>query len=226
MPCAPLLRPSALHQRLHAATPPLLFGKGEDGEVGDPRKCPMIGAQSSFGGDFNVITAGAVVLAIVALRFALRVCLRRASTALPHLAAWLGLRPRGTRALLAALLALPVAALTVLKRPWAEGEAVEFGEVVESGEAGEAGEVGEVVGKVGEASEAGEEGEEIEAGEVKAGEVQGEVGRWAPEDTERISAAELAKVRANPDDPADPATALRSAGGTALAQMELACRLR
>ena len=135
--CAPLLRPSALHQRLHAATPPLLFGKGEDGEVGDPRKCPMIGAQSSLGGDFNVITAGAVVLAIVAVRFALRVCLRRASTALPHLAAWLGLRPRGTRALLAALLALPVAALTVLKRPWAEGEAVEFGEVVESGEAGE-----------------------------------------------------------------------------------------
>ena len=234
LPCAPLLRPSALRQRLHAATPPLLFGKGEDGEVGDPRKCPMIGAQSSFGGDFNVITAGAVVLAIVALRFALRVCLRRASTALPHLAAWLGLRPRGTRALLAALLALPVAALTVLKRPWAEGEAGEFGEVVEAGEAGEVGEVGEVgaggeagkagevVGKVGEASE---EGEEIEAGEVKAGEVQGEVGRWAPEDTERISAAELAKVRANPDDPADPATALRSAGGTALDQMELACRL-
>ena len=35
----------------------------------------------------------------------------------------------------------------------------------------------------------------------------------------------VAKVRANPDDPADPATALRSAGGTALDQMELACRL-
>ena len=84
--CAPpLLRPSALHQRLHAATPPLLFGKGEDGEVGDPRKCPMIGAQSSLGGDFNVITAGAVVLAIVAVRFALRACLRRASTAVPRL---------------------------------------------------------------------------------------------------------------------------------------------
>ena len=213
--CAPLLRPSALHQRLHAATPPLLFGKGEDGEVGDPRKCPMIGAQSSLGGDFNVITAGAVVLAIVALRFALRVCLRRASTALPHLAAWLGLRPRGTRALLAALLALPVVALTVLKRPWAEGEAGEFGEVVEAGEVGggdEGGEADEVVGKVGEA---GEEGE--------AGEVQAEVGRWAPADTERISAAELAKVRANPDDPADPATALLSAGGTVLDQMELAC---
>ena len=163
---APLLRPAALHQRLHAATPPLLFGKGEDGEVGDPRKCPMVGAQNSFG-DFNLITAGAVVLAIVALRFALRMCLRRAATGLPHIVAWISLRPRGTRALLAALIALPVATLTVLKRPWAEGGAGEFGEFGEVDEVGEASEAGE-------ASEVGQ--------------------RWAPEDTERLSAAELAHV--------------------------------
>ena len=164
---APLLRPSALHQRLHAATPPLLFGKGENGDLGDPKKCPMVGAQSSFG-DVNLLTAGAVVLAIVALRFALRMCLRRAATGLPHLAAWISLRPRGTRALLAALIVLPVAALTVLKRPWAEGEAGEFGEFGETGEVGETGEAGEA----------------------------GEVGRrWAPEDTERLSAAELSQVR-------------------------------
>ena len=131
----------------------------------------MIGAQSSFGGDFNVITAGAVVLAIVALRFALRMCLRRAATGLPHLAAWISLRPRGTRALLAALIVLPVAALTVLKRPWAEGEAGEFGEFGEVGEVGETGEAGE-------AGEAGEVGR-----------------RWAPEDMERLSAAELTQVR-------------------------------
>ena len=168
LPSALALRPSALHQRLHAATPPLLFGKGEDGDVGDPRKCPMVGAQNSFGGDFNILTAGAVVLAIVALRFALRMCLRRAATGLPHLAAWISLRPRGTRALLAALTVLPVAALTVLKRPWAEGEAGEFGEFGETGEVGETGEAGEA----------------------------GEVGRrWAPEDTERLSAAELSQVR-------------------------------
>ena len=101
-----LRRPSALiASRLHSSTPPLLFGKGEEGEEGDPRKCPFVGGQNSLG-DFNLLTAAAVVLAIVAVRM----CLRRAATGLPHLVAWLSLPPRRPRALLAALIALPVVA--------------------------------------------------------------------------------------------------------------------
>ena len=95
---APLLRPFPLvaQQHLHRSTPPLLFGKSDGEATGDPQKCPFVGGQNSFG-DFNLLTAGATVLAIVAVRM----LLRRATAGLPHLVAWLSLPSRRSRALLA-----------------------------------------------------------------------------------------------------------------------------
>lgn len=49
--------------------------------------------------------------------------------------------------------------------------------------------------------------------------------RWTADETERLSASELSKVRSNPNDPANPAEILREAGAGArvLDEMELAC---
>ena len=79
---APLLRHTA-PAAYRLASGPVAFGKGEAGE--DPKLwCPFTGGPNGGGlGDFNLLTAGTVLVAVIGLRLVLR-------RGLPRLAGWHG----------------------------------------------------------------------------------------------------------------------------------------
>ena len=201
---APLLRHAA-PAAYRLASGPVAFGKGEAGE--DPKKCPFMGGPNGGGlGDFNLLTAGTVLVAVIGLRLVLR-------RGLPRLAGWLG--ARRPLALLAAILAVALPAALRRRGSGGGGEGEFDMPAPAAGPAADdAGPVVVVEMEAVAPVTPAPPPPEIMAAPVADSPVVHPPGtRWSAEETERLSAAELSKVREMSDDPANPALALREAGG-------------